>query len=112
MANHDFMQNQINYVDSVISMYLNLPDTPIKPSFNDRFIASTFFAQNIPINTIQAALLLASLRRCCRQDDLPPLAPVRSLAYFIPVVDELAAVPLPDDYILYLRAKLLSFSSP
>jgi hypothetical protein len=94
------------YVDAVIALYLQLPDTPVKPSYNDRLTASGFFAQAIPLHTIEAALLLASLRRLSRQNDQPPLSPVRSLAYFVPVIQEISASPLPDGYSLYLRNKL------
>jgi hypothetical protein len=34
------------------------------------------------------------------------LSPVRSLAYFLPVIDELLAHPAPDNYLEYLRLKL------
>ena len=73
--------------------------------------ASGFFVQQIPMQTIEVALLLASLRRLSRQDDQPPLTPVRSLAYFVPVIQEVTLSPLPDDYLQYLRLKLRSFSS-
>ena len=47
-----------------------------------------------------------SLRRLARPPDAPPLPPVRSLAYFRPVVDELRTHPTPDGYLDYLRLKL------
>jgi len=103
--------NQYKYVDSVIALYLQLPDTPVKPSYSDRLTASALFAQAIPLQTIESALLLASLRRLSRQNDLPPLSPVRSLAYFIPVIQEISDAPLPDGYTHYLRSKLRSISS-
>ena len=99
------------YLDSVIKLYINLPDTPVKPSPNDRFTAASFLAQGIPLNIIEAALLLASVRRLARPDDAAPLPPVRSLAYFAPVVRELSASPLPDGYLLYLSNKLNRLAS-
>ena len=111
MAVHENLHNQNQYVDAVISLYLKTPDTPQKPSYNDRITASNFFAQRIPLQTIEAALMLASLRRLSRQDDQPPLSPVRSLAYFVPVIQEISVAPLPDEYIQYLRLKLLSVSA-
>jgi hypothetical protein len=41
-----------------------------------------------------------------RPADLPPLPPIRSLAYFQPVIDELLAQPMPDHCLEYLRSKL------
>lgn len=99
------------YLDSVINFYVQLPDTPVKPSQNDRLTATTFRAQGIPIHTVEAALLLASVRRLARPDDAAPLPPVRSLAYFSPVVRELSLATLPDGYLLYLRDKLRRLSA-
>ena len=94
------------YIDFVISSYIQLPDTPVKPSQNDRITATAFLSQGIPIHTVVSALLLASVRRLARPDDAAPLPPVRSLAYFSPVVRELSDSPLPDGYLVYLRDKL------
>jgi hypothetical protein len=94
------------YIDFVINSYIQLPDTPGKPSQNDRFTATAFRSQGINIHTVESALLLASVRRLARPDDAAPLPPVRSLAYFTPVVRELADSPLPDGYLIYLRDKL------
>jgi len=99
------------YLDSVISLYTQLPDTPDKPSQNDRRTAASFRAKDVPLNTVQAALILASVRRLARPDDAQPLPPVRSLAYFAPVVNELAETPLHDDYVAYLRKKLQKLTS-
>jgi hypothetical protein len=110
MTYPEISQNQI-YIDAVIALYLKLPDTPVKPSYNDRLTASGFFAQNSPLQTIEVALMLASLRRLSRKEDQPPLPPIRSLAYFVPVIQELAANPLPDGYTHYLRSKLRAFSA-
>jgi hypothetical protein len=41
-----------------------------------------------------------------RRPDLPPLSPIRSLAYFQPVISELLQQPLPTGYVDYLRLKL------
>jgi len=98
------------YIENVVAIYLQLPDTPLKPSYNDRITASGFFIRQIPLPVIETALLLASLRRLSRNDDQPPLPPVRSLAYFAPVVQELEASTLPDGYLQYLRLKLRSLN--
>lgn len=104
LQNHQTNNNA--YLDFVISLYIQLPDTPVKPSQNDRCTATAFLSQGIPIHTVEAALLLASVRRLARSDGADPLPPVRSLAYFSPVVRELSDSPLPDGYLEYLRDKL------
>jgi hypothetical protein len=35
-----------------------------------------------------------------------PLGPIRSLRYFIPVIEELLAQTVPDSYLAYLRSKV------
>ncbi len=62
--------------------------------------------RGIPLQLVESAMLLASLRRLVRPADLPPLPPIRSLAYFQPVIDELLVHPMPDNYLEYLRLKL------
>jgi hypothetical protein len=60
----------------------------------------------VPLNTVETALLLGSLRRLIRPPDAPRLAPIRSLAYFRPVIEELQENPAPANYRDYLRLKL------
>jgi hypothetical protein len=110
MTSQDNAGSQNQYVEAVVALYLQLPDTPLKPSYNDRITASGFFLRQIPLLTVEAALLLASLRRLSRNDDQPPLSPVRSLAYFNPVIQEIESSPLPDGYIQYLKLKLRSIA--
>ena len=58
------------------------------------------------METVETALLLGSLRRLIRPADSPRLAPIRSLAYFRPVIEELQENPAPENYRDYLRLKL------
>ncbi len=94
----------------VLRYYLELPETPLKPSFNDRQTAAKLVESGTMPSTIEAALLLATVRRLGRSRDLPPLSPIRSLAYFLPVIQELLNNPLPDDYLSYLQRKVRSLS--
>ena len=94
------------YIAAVLELYAGLPDTPIHAGSPDQWMARRFFQEEIPLKTVEAALLLGSLRRFVRPPGMPPLPPIRSLAYFRPVIDELHAHPLPDGYLDYLRLKL------
>jgi hypothetical protein len=98
-----------NYRSAVLKLYLNLPETPSKPSPNDRKSAAGLHMQGVDLATVESALLLASVRRLCRPSDMPPLPPIRSLAYFLPVIQELVANPLPENYLDYLRGKAALF---
>ena len=100
------MTDPAAYIAAVLQLYADLPDTPIHAGTPDQWLARRFFHEQIPLNIVEAALLLGSLRRFVRPPGLPPLTPIRSLAYFRPVIDELHAHPLPDGYLDYLRLKL------
>jgi len=94
------------YIDAVLSAYVDMPETPIKPSAGDRKTAKGLLARGVPLHTIRTALTLGSLRRLGRPSDYPRLQPVRSLAYFLPVIDELLETPVPENYGGYLNDKL------
>jgi hypothetical protein len=94
------------YVAAVLTLYVDLPDTPLRASAQDQWLARRLHEQGVPLSLVESALLLASLRRLFRPPDLPPLPPIRSLAYFQPVITELQQNPLPDGYLDYLRLKL------
>lgn len=93
------------YVATLIMLYVDLPDTPLRPGPQDQSTARRLCQQGVPLSVVESALLLASLRRLIRNSDLPPLAPIHSLAYFRPVIAELQLQPLPAGYLDYLRLK-------
>ena len=93
------------YVAAVLMLYTDLPDTPLRPSLQDQWLARRLHEQGVPLPLIESALLLASLRRLSRPASLPPLPRIRSLAYFQPVIAELQQQPLPESYLDYLRLK-------
>jgi hypothetical protein len=104
--------NPALYVSAVLTLYLDLPETPLRASAQDQWLARRLHQQGVPLSLVESALMLATLRRLIRSADLPPLAPIRSLAYFQPVIAELQQQPLPDGYAEYLRLKLRTLSRP
>jgi hypothetical protein len=72
----------------------------------DLALALRLDKDGVPLETVEAALLLGSLRRLLRPKDATPLSPIRSLAYFLPVIEELIQNPAPGNYLDYLRLKL------
>jgi hypothetical protein len=98
------------YVAAVLLLYVDLPETPLRASPQDESLARRLHEQGVPLSLVEAALLLASLRRLIRPADRPLLPPIRSLAYFQPVIAELQQNPLPHGYLDYLRLKLRSAS--
>jgi|SRR5713101_1172907 len=98
--------NPALYVSAVLTLYLDLPDTPLRASVPDQRQARIWFDRSIPLEVVETALLLACLRRTVRPSDVPPLPRIRSLAYFQPVIEELLDHPAPAAYLQYLRLKL------
>jgi hypothetical protein len=94
------------YVTAVVTLYMDMPDTPMRISASDQWLARHFYQDGVPLETVETALLLGSLRRLIRPADSPRLAPIRSLAYFRPVIEELQESPAPENYREYLRLKL------
>ncbi len=94
------------YVAAVLLLYVDLPDTPLRASVQDQRQARRLHDRGIPLRLVESALLLGSLRRLVRPADVPPLSPIRSLAYFQPVIEELLAHPVPENYLEYLQLKL------
>lgn len=104
------IQEVNGYVPTVLKLYLQLPVTPAKTNSNDRKTAEGLQARGISLATVESALLLAAARRLGRPPDLPTLSPIRSLAYFLPVIQELLDNPVADDYLGYLRMKVRALS--
>jgi hypothetical protein len=101
-----FMMPRQIYVRSVLNLYAQIPGTCLRARRSDRVLADHFFDQQVPIDIVDAALLLGSARRMFRCG--PALGAVRSLHYFRPIVEELLAKPLPREYLSYLRLKVRS----
>jgi len=99
------------YVAAVVMAYVELPETPLSANLQDHRQVRRLYDRGIPLRIVESALLLASLRRLIRPADLPPLPPIRSMAYFQPVIDELLAHPMPENYLEYLRLKLNRFAA-
>jgi hypothetical protein len=98
--------NPALYVTAILTLYVDLPDTPLRASASDQRQARIWFDRGVPMDVVETALLLASLRRTVRPTDMQPLPRIRSLAYFQPVIEELRGHPAPADYLEYLRLKL------
>jgi hypothetical protein len=98
------------YVTTVLNLYLELPDTPLRATTQDRRLAAQLQERGVDLQVVESAFLLASVRRLARPADVPALSPIRSLAYFQPVIEELLSQPAPEGYLAYLRLKLEQLS--
>jgi hypothetical protein len=94
------------YVHALLALYVSLPQTALRrASPADRRLAAQLFDRGLQMTTVQAAILLALDRRDARPPGLPPLPPIRSLAYFLPVIEELILDPPEPGYLGFLLAR-------
>lgn len=94
------------YVRIVLNAYRKTPGTTGTIRRHDRLIAATLHERGVPLIAVENALVLAAARRLFRPDDSLPLATIRSLAYFSPVIDEVLSLAISQDYFHYLRHKI------
>jgi len=94
------------YVERVLQLYQQTPETPARHSRLDRRLAAEFYERGVKLEEIEAAILLATARRLLRSPQAPKLGPIRSLHYFAPVIEEVRSNPLSESYLKYLRWKL------
>lgn len=98
--------DQRQYVRRLLDAYRVTPGTCGLVRRPDRLLATQLHERGVPLTVIENALALAALRRLVRPDGAMPLAVVRSLAYFLPVIEEVLATEVSPDYYQHVRNKL------
>ena len=94
------------YVQRVLDGYLRTPTCGGKVRREDRRLAHRLFDQRVPLRLVQAAFYLAAMRRLYRPFEAEPLVPIRSLHYFLPVLDEIRQQNIDPDYIGFAQWKV------
>jgi hypothetical protein len=95
-----------DYVRKVLEAYRHTPGTCGNLRRPDRLLAIQLYQRGVPLHKIENALVLAAVRRLIRPADAPPLTTVRSLAYFMPVIEEVLESNVGEEYFQYARQKL------
>jgi hypothetical protein len=98
--------SQEEYVRQVLEAYRKTPGTTGTVRRTDRTVAAQLFQRGLSVQVIENALVLAATRRLIRPEDALPLGTIRSLAYFLPVIEEVLKLRVSPDYFAYLRRKL------
>ena len=98
--------NLEEYIRQVLEAYRKTPGTMGTIRRPDRLLAAQLHQRGVPLLAIENALVLAAARRLIRPAGCPPLGPIRSLAYFLPVIEEVLSLHVNPDYFRYLRHKL------
>ena len=102
----DDCASQEEYVRGVLEAYRNTPGTMGTVRRPDRVLAAQLYQRGISVSVIENAFVLAATRRLIRPADAPALSTIRSLAYFLPVIEEVLGLRVNPDYFQYLRQKL------
>lgn len=102
---------QRDYVHRLLEAYRTTPGTCGAVRRPDRLLAAQLHQRSVPIEAVENALTLAAARRLARPADAPPLAIIRSLAYFAPVIDEVLSLSVSPEYFRYLRQRIATFLS-
>jgi len=97
---------QEEYVQRVLAAYRSTPGTAGTTRRPDRLLAAQLYERGVPLIVIENALVLAAARRLMRPMESPPLNTVRSLAYFLPVINEVSSLRVSPEYFQHLRQKI------
>lgn len=111
MITSSVTQSHDRYVTDLLRLYLDLPDTPARARAADRVLARSLSERHIPLELVRAAFALACARRLNRATDATPLGQIRSLHYFLPVIEELRLANPDPAYIRYVQTSLMSARS-
>ena len=97
---------QKEYIRQVLEAYRKTPGATGMVRRADRLLAAQLYQRGLSVKVIENALVLAASRRLLRPADAPSLGPIRSLAYFLPLIEEVLELRVSPDYFQYLRHKL------
>ncbi len=102
----DDAHGQEEYIRQVLEAYRRTPGTMGTVRRADRLLAAQLHQRGLSLKVIENALVLAATRRLIRPANALPLGPIRSLAYFLPVIEEVLELRVSPDYFEYLRYQL------
>src|ERR1700757_503765 len=97
---------QEEYIRRVLEEYRKTPGTMGTVRRPDRALAAQLYQRGVSVSVIENAFVLAAARRLMRPADAPPSGTIRSLAYFLPVIEEVPELRVRQEYFQHVRRKL------
>jgi hypothetical protein len=94
------------YIRQVLEAYRKTPGTMGTVRRADRLLAVELYQRGLAVSVVENALVLAAARRLMRPVNAPPLGTIRSLAYFLPVIEEVLDMRVSPEYFQHVRRKL------
>ena len=99
------MNDQARYLDRLLTRYRNLHGTTGRILRDDRRTALDLYRRRIGLDLVRQAFILASARRAFAPN--PSIRePIRSLRYFLPLIDEIIEHPPDPAYLVHLEHRL------
>ena len=99
-------RSQEEFIRRVLEAYRKTPGTMGPVRRTDRVLATQLYQRGVSVSVIENAFVLAATRRLMRPANATPLSSIRSLAYFLPAIEEVLDLRVSPDYFQYLRHKL------
>ncbi len=86
----------------------------IRSSFSgaEQALARRWFERGLTLEQVQQAIWLGCARKYVAWSNCPQQAPIATLYYFEPILEELRQTPVPPTYFWYLRRKIQSLEKP
>lgn len=100
------------YVQRVLGLYRSTPTCAGKIRREDGRLAYRLYDRRTPLHLVEAAFILAAMRRLYRRDQDELISPIRSLHYFLPLLDEIRQQAIDPDYIAYALQKVRDAPQP
>ena len=100
-----------SYIKQALELYRCIPGTLGRIRREDRLLAADLHDRGISLSTLEAAFVLAAARRCLRSPDAHPLVPIRSMHYFLPVIEETLDNPPAPNYLAYLKSRIKQYAA-
>jgi hypothetical protein len=94
------------YVRRVLEAYRATPGTAGSVRRPDRLLAAQLYQRGVPLEAVENAFVLAAARRLIRPAGAAPLGTIRSLAYFLPVIEEVLQLKVGPEYFQHLGQRL------
>ena len=104
-------RGQEEYIRQILEAYRKTPTTAGTVRRPDRMLAAQLYQRGLSVSVIENAFVLAATRRLVRPADAPPLGTIRSLAYFLPVIEEVLGMRVSPEYFQHVRRKLERIAS-
>ena len=98
--------SQEEYIRQILKAYRKTPGTAGTIRRPDRVLAAQLYQRGVSVSMIENAFVLAAARRLMRPADSLPLGTIRSLAYFLPVIEEVLSMRVSPEYFQHVRRKL------